>query len=54
MLKGAEAGSSMSSGGITGSSSQLHWPKRASQMRVKVRARAIPPRSRMKARARAR
>ena len=54
MLSGADGGSNISSGGMIGSSSQLHWPNSASQMRVKVRARAMPPRSRMNARARTR
>ncbi len=54
MLNGAEGGSSISSGGMAGRSSQLHWPKSASQMRVKVRARAMPPRARMNSLARAR
>ena len=52
MLSGALGGKSISSGGMTGRSSQLHWPKRASQSRVKVREAAMPPRARMNSRAR--
>lgn len=39
----------MSSGGSSGRSSHFHQPKRASQIRVKTRAAAIPPRSRIHA-----
>ncbi|SCD92915.1 hypothetical protein GA0115246_1081112 [Streptomyces sp. SolWspMP-sol7th] len=49
MLSGAHLGKNISSGGISGRSSHFHQPKRASQIRVKTRARATPPRARTKA-----
>ncbi len=39
----------MSSGGSSGRSSHFHQPNRASQIRVKTRAEAMPPRSRIHA-----
>ncbi len=37
----------MSSGGSSGRSSHFHQPNRASQIRVKTRAEAMPPRERI-------
>ncbi len=43
MFSGAHGGRKISSGGSSGSRSQGHQPKRASQIRVKTRASAMPP-----------
>ncbi len=51
MLKGTQEGSSISSGGMAGVPRQSHWPKRASQILVKMRTLGTPPRDRMNSRA---
>ena len=52
MLTGAPPGSSISSGGSAGMSSQDQIPNSASQMCVNTRARSTPPEARMNSRAR--
>lgn len=44
-LNGADGGSQISSGGMLGTPSQGYCPNIASQIRVKTRACATPPRS---------
>ena len=53
MLKGAQLGSRISSGGILGVPFQLHCRNSASQILVKTRVCGTPPRLRMNSRARA-
>lgn len=53
MFSGTQGGRKTSSGGSSGRWSQLHQPKRASQIRVNTRAEAIPPWARIQAEARA-
>src|SRR5262245_7710989 len=52
MLSGTDGGTSMSSGGMTGTSSHDHRPKSENQILVKTRVRSRPPASRMYSRAR--